>query len=45
MLKRGKAMSAAPTWMGSTKLPKPAKGAVVSTKKTMIVPCIVISER
>ena len=38
-------MSSAPTWIGSTKLPNPANGAVVSTKNTMIVPCIVMSER
>src|SRR5260221_8295649 len=31
MLKRGKGMSSAPTWMGRKKLPKAAKGAVVST--------------
>src|ERR1700690_3282796 len=45
MLKRGKGMSSAPTWMGRKKLPKAAKGAVVSTKNTMIVPCMVISCR
>ena len=45
MLNRGNAMSSAPIWIGSTKLPKPANGAVVSTKNTMIVPCIVMSER
>ena len=45
MLKRGKGMSSAPTWMGRKKLPKAAKGAVVSTKKTMMVPCMVISCR
>ena len=45
MLMRGNAMSAAPTWIGSKKLPKPANGAVVSTKNTMIVPCIVIRAR
>ena len=38
-------MSSAPTWIGRMKLPKPAKGAVVSTKNTMIVPCMVISCR
>ncbi len=45
MLKRGKGMSSAPTWIGRKKLPKAAKGAVVSTKKTMIVPCMVINCR
>src|SRR5437868_6043540 len=45
ILKRGKGISSAPTWIGKKKLPKAAKGAVVSTKKTMIVPCIVISCR
>src|SRR5258708_14670524 len=45
MLKWGNGMSSAPTWMGKKKLPKAAKGAVVSTKKTMIVPCMVISCR
>ncbi len=45
MLKRGNGMSSAPTWMGRKKLPKAANGAVVSTKKTMMVPCMVISCR
>ena len=45
MLKCGKGMSSAPTWMGRKKLPNAAKGAVVSTKKTMIVPCMVINCR
>src|ERR1700730_6901790 len=45
MLKRGKGMSSAPTWIGKKKLPKAAKGAVVSTKKTMMVPCMVINCR
>src|SRR5579862_3763317 len=45
MLKRGKGISSAPTWIGKKKLPKAAKGAVVSTKKTMIVPCMVINCR
>src|SRR5208283_650968 len=45
ILKRGKGISSAPTWMGRKKLPKAAKGAVVSTKKTMIVPCMVINCR
>src|SRR6266498_428541 len=45
MLIRGNAMSSAPSWIGRKKLPKPANGAVVSTKNTMIVPCIVISAR
>ena len=45
MLKRGKGMSSAPTWIGRKKLPKAAKGAVVSTKKTMMVPCMVINCR
>src|ERR1700685_542990 len=38
MLKRGKGICSAPTWLGRKKLPKAANGAVVSTKKTMIVP-------
>src|ERR1700722_4551340 len=45
MLKCGNGMSSAPTWMGKKKLPKAANGAVVNTKKTMIVPCMVISCR
>jgi hypothetical protein len=45
MLKRGNAMSSAPICIGRMKFPNPAKGAVVSTKNTMIVPCIVISDR
>src|SRR4030088_2722825 len=45
MLKCGKGMSSAPTCMGKKKLPNAANGAVVSTKKTMIVPCMVISCR
>jgi len=45
MLKCGKGMSSAPVWMGKKKLPKAAKGAVVSTKKTMMVPCMVINCR
>ena len=45
MLKCGKGMSSAPVWMGRKKLPNAAKGAVVSTKKTMMVPCMVISCR
>src|ERR1700676_2713579 len=45
MLNRGKGMSSAPTWMGRKKLPNAANGAVVSTKKTMIVPCMVINCR
>src|ERR1017187_6710388 len=45
MLKCGKGMSSAPTWIGRKKLPKAAKGAVVSTKKTMIGPCMVINCR
>src|SRR5258708_31275638 len=43
MLNRGNGMSSAPAWMGKKKLPNAANGAVVSTKKTMIVPCMVIS--
>src|SRR5438876_486920 len=43
MLNRGKGMSSAPTWIGKKKLPKPANGAVVSTKKTMMVACMVIN--
>src|ERR1700689_3110106 len=38
MLKRGKGMSSAPTWMGRKKLPKAAKGEVVRTTKPRIVP-------
>src|ERR1700752_4497958 len=34
MLKCGKGISSAPTWMGTKKLPTAAKGAVVSTKNT-----------
>src|SRR5437763_14069757 len=45
MLKRGNGMSSAPTWIGKKKLPNAAKGAVVSTKKTMMVPCMVMSCR
>src|SRR5216684_5879247 len=45
MLNRGNGMSSAPVWMGRKKLPNAANGAVVSTKKTMIVPCMVISCR
>ncbi len=43
ILKWGKGMSSAPVWMGRKKFPNAANGAVVSTKKTMIVPCMVIS--
>src|SRR6202162_4401190 len=43
MLKRAKGMSSAPTWMGKKKLPKAANGAVGSTKKNMIVACMVIN--
>src|SRR5216683_2874361 len=43
ILKRGNGISSAPTWIGRKKLPNAAKGAVVSTKKTMMVPCMVIS--
>src|ERR1700730_17828297 len=45
MLKCGNGMSSAPTWMGRKKFPNAANGAVVSTKKTMIVPCMVINWR
>ena len=45
MLNRGKAISSAPIWIGKKKFPKPANGALVSTKKTISVPCMVISER
>src|ERR1700739_4340845 len=41
MLKWGNGISSAPVWIGRKKLPKAANGAVVSTKKTMIVPCMV----
>src|ERR1700733_48724 len=43
ILKCGNGMSSAPTWIGKKKLPKAANGAVVSTKKNMMVPCMVIS--
>src|ERR1700758_2129121 len=45
ILKCGKGISSAPTWIGKKKFPNAANGAVVSTKKTMIVPCIVINWR
>src|SRR6266567_5315655 len=45
ILKCGKGMSSAPTWIGRKKLPKAAKGATVSTKKTMKVACMVMSCR
>src|ERR1035438_9348634 len=45
ILKWGNGMSSAPVWMGRKKLPNAANGAVVSTKKTMIVPCMVINCR
>src|SRR5580704_6209266 len=45
ILNRGNGMSSAPTWIGRKKFPKAAKGAVVSTKKTLIVPCMVINCR
>ena len=45
MFSTGNAMSSAPIWIGRIKLPKPLCGTVVSTKKTMMVPCMVISER
>src|SRR5580704_4019739 len=45
MLKCGKGMSSAPVWMGRKKLPNAAKGATVSTKKTMKVACMVMSCR
>src|ERR1700722_8743656 len=45
MLKCGKGMSSAPVWMGRKKFPKAAKGAVVRTKKTMKVACMVIIRR
>src|SRR5580692_301757 len=45
MLKWGNGMSSAPTGMGRKKFPKAANGAVVRTKKTMIVPCMVINCR
>src|SRR4051794_2666339 len=45
MLRAGEAMSSAPTWMGREELPQPLCGTVVSTKNTMMVPCMVISER
>ena len=34
-----------PIWIGKKKLPNAAKGALVSTKKTISVPCMVISDR
>src|SRR2546423_5544978 len=45
MLSTGKAISRAPICRGKKRLPKPLCGAVVSTKKIMIVPCIVTSDR
>src|ERR1700722_777973 len=45
ILKCGNGISSAPTWMGRKKLPNAAKGAIVGTKKTMIVPCMVINCR
>ena len=36
-------MSRAPTCSGIKRFPKPLTGAVDSTKKTMIVPCMVKS--
>ena len=44
-LRRGKAMRPAPIWAGRIRLPKPLCGAVVSTKKSMIVPWIVTRAR
>src|SRR3984957_4816600 len=41
MLKCGNGISSAPTCMGKKKFPNAANGAVVSTKKTMMVPCMV----
>src|ERR1700733_5715269 len=45
MLKCGNGISSAPDWMGRKKLPNAANGAVVRTKKTMMVPCMVINCR
>src|SRR5260370_40634481 len=45
MLNRGNGMSSAPAWKGRKKLPNAANGAVVRTKKTMVVPCMVIGWR
>src|SRR6266403_384836 len=45
ILKRGKAISSAPIWIGRKKLPNAANGALVSTKNTISVPCMVSSER
>src|SRR5579863_7852549 len=45
MLKCGNGISSAPVWIGMKKLPKAAKGATVSTKKTMNVACMVITCR
>ena len=42
-LRKGKAMSRAPTWGGMSRLPNPLTGAVESTKNTMMVPCMVNS--
>ena len=39
----GKAMSEAPTCRGMRKFPKPPMSAAESTKKIMIVPCMVKS--
>jgi hypothetical protein len=44
-LRRGKAMRREPICAGKMRLPKPDCGATVSTKKSMIVPCIVTRAR
>src|SRR6266849_8771445 len=45
ILKCGKGISSAPTWIGRKKLPKAAKGVTVNTKNTMKVACMVMSCR
>ena len=45
MLRNGKAMSRAPICSGMRKLPNPPVRAVVSTKKIMMVPCMVSRPR
>jgi hypothetical protein len=43
MLSRGKAMSWAPIMRGMRKLPNAPRRIGIATKKTMTVPCIVMS--
>ena len=44
MLSRGKVMSGAPIWSGTTKFPNAAKATGTMPKNTMIVPCIAPKE-